>query len=363
MSRSINKSEDTEDINDTIHGISWIANQGDDRLTFVGNQTLNESKPIQSSMRPCEARHDWSDFAYLQDDVTLRVDGSPANVGNLDYMQWVEITREFWWTTTIDEQTNEYQVLFSLKKEQGWRHFEKGQLIARYKGYTESNKGYSVSGKAITRSRSLINFAADIKATCSSRDDMYVQDFDSYNTITWLMYHDIGRFNVQDFFAKGVQSDTISGDSYGVTAYKTGYTDTLTTPSGKCAKATNDTSSGVNINEPFRWRFIENYYAHIWEFRSGVYCVNDAGARWTYICQDITKLGVPTATLAQIKEIIKDWVKACVIPTANGWVAEYHLPYIVSKLPQDGTATTKKCHYSYNNANEGMVLLTGGRAG
>ncbi|MGL5012923.1 MAG: hypothetical protein ACRC6V_01365, partial [Bacteroidales bacterium] len=60
-------------VNDSIHGIRWVQSDNNDMVEFVGNEWHNQLKPIQSSMRPCEARHDWSDFAYLQDDVTLRV--------------------------------------------------------------------------------------------------------------------------------------------------------------------------------------------------------------------------------------------------------------------------------------------------
>lgn len=321
-----------------IHGYEWAPNQPDDRVDYIGNPDLNDSKPIQSLMRPFERRFDGSDFAYLQDDVSIRMDGSPAHLTDPAYFQGVEVP-EFYYIGGLNKVSGKQEVLFSAVRQPGWMRIRKHE-IARYMTQITDGKVQCHSGLIPANNKNLIEFNTAAQATA---EDMFVHWFASYNALALLLVHDIGRRNAQAVWG-GLQG----GSTY--SKIPNGLTDALTTPSGEVSASA--TTAG---NKPFRWRFIENFYGDSWKELLGVYTDTVDNIRSIYVCGDPYKSNTTSV-------ITSDYKRVSSIGTASGWVLDINTPWITPKA-LGGSSTTGFGDYSYNNASNKTILLVGGHSG
>lgn len=324
--------------NPTLHGFEYTPNQNDDRVDLIGSEYLNNLKPIQSAMRPFEELISTKERFYLRDDVTKRIDGSASNLTNPDYLQKVYIP-EFWYGAMFDSVRNKIQLWFSLVPVPGFMHIAQ-QAVCRYPGYIDfTGKARSHSGFKYPNNKNLIEFTAACQLTS---DDLFVLPYYTYNALSLLLLHDIGRRNAQ-----AVWSGLQSGSTY--SNITSGKTDVLTTPSGE-VPADAETAS----NKPFRWRFIENLYGDCWKILSGVY-LNQVGAeRRVMICPDPYKSNTNSVISA-------DYVQACIIAAGEGWLKDINLPWINAKS-YGASSTTGYCDYTYNNTTDKNILLAGGRS-
>lgn len=326
----------SSDVNDTLHGFEYTPGQNDDIVTFIGNPTHNTNKTIQSLMRPFEELISTKDRFYLSDDVTKRIDGSASNLMDPNYLQKVSIP-EFWYGARFDSVRNKVQVWFSLVPVPGFMHIAQ-QSVCRYPGYIDgTGKARSHSGFKYPNNKNLIEFTTACQLTS---EDLFVLPYYTYNALSLLLLHDIGRRNAQAVWA-GLQT----GSTY--SNITSGKTDVLTTPSGE-VPADAETAS----NKPFRWRFIENLYGDCWKILSGVYC-NQVGAdRRVMVCPDPYKSNTSSVISA-------DYVQACIIAAGEGWLKDTNLPWINAKS-YGASSTTGYCDYTYNNTADKTILLAGG---
>lgn len=322
--------------NPTLHGFEYTPNQNDDRVGLIGSEYLNNLKPIQNSMYPFEEYITTKQRFQLKTDVRQRIDGSASHLLDPAYLQKVSIP-EFWYGARFDSVRNKVQVWFSLVPVPGFMHIAQ-QAVCRYPGYIDgAGKARSHSGFKYPNNKNLIEFTAACQLTS---EDLFVLPYYTYNALSLLLLHDIGRRNAQAVWA-GLQS----GSTY--SNITSGKTDGLTAPSGE-VPADAETAS----NKPFRWRFIENIYGDCWKILSGVYC-NQVGAdRRVMVCPDPYKSNTSSVISA-------DYVQACIIAAGEGWLKDTNLPWINAKS-YGASSTTGYCDYTYNNTTDKTILLAGG---
>lgn len=325
--------------NDTLHGFEYTPGQNDDRVDFIGNMAYNAQKPIQSAMRPFEELIYTKERWYLHDNVAMRLDGSASHLTDPNYLQKVSIP-QFWYGSLFDSVRNKVQVWFSLMPVD-WMMYVAPQAVTRYGGYIDaSGKARSHSGYKFPNNKNLIEFTTACQLTSP---DLFVLPFYVYNALALLLLHDIGRRNAQ-----AVWQGLLSGSTYGnVTC---GKTDVLVAPNGE-VPADADTASC----KPFRWRFIEDFYANYWKIMSGVYCNQVGAERRVMICADPYKANTSST-------ITSDYIQACVIAAGEGWVKDVNLPWIAAKI-YGATSTTGFGDYAYNNTADKTILLSGGPSG
>lgn len=156
-------------------------------------------------------------------------------------------------------------------------------------------------------------------------------------------------------------------------SWKTGSTDSILSPSG------NKTANAGK--HPFKWRYIENPYANIWEFIDGVGVVQTADEstatvlKEAYVCTEPTKYADITYTggLSGAANIPSGYEAISYDNAlAEGYVKD--LGFDVSKpfcrfptVTSGGSSTTYYCDYYYTSNNnvankvETRVVLFGGR--
>lgn len=324
--------------NFTLHGFEYTPAQNDDIVTLIGNNVYNITKPIQSTMRPFEERISTKERFYLRDDVTKRIDGSASNLTDPNYLQKVYIP-EFWYGAMFDSVRNKIQLWFSLIPVTGFMHIAP-QAVCRYPGYIDgTGKARSHSGYKYPNNKNLIEFTTACQQTST---DLFVLPYYTYNALSLLLLHDIGRRNAQAVWP-GLQS----GNTY--SNITSGKTDVLITPSGE-VPADAETAS----NKPFRWRFIENLYGDCWKILSGVY-LNQVGAeRRVMVCPDPYKANTSSVISA-------DYIQACIIADGQGWLKDINLPWINAKS-YGASSTTGYCDYTNNNTTDKNILIAGGYA-
>jgi hypothetical protein len=235
---------------------------------------------------------------------------------------------------------NKVQVWFSLVPVTGFMHIAP-QAVCRYPGYVDgTGKARSHSGYKYPNSKNLVEFTAACQLTS---EDLFVLPYYTYNALSLLLLHDIGRRNAQAVW-EGLQT----GSTY--SNITSGKTDVLITPSGE-VPADAETVS----NKPFRWRFIENLYGDCWKILSGVYCNQVGVERRVMVCPDPYKANTSSV-------ISSDYVQACIIPSTGGWAKDVNLPWIGAKT-FGATSTTGYGDYSYNNTTDKNILIAGGDSG
>lgn len=322
--------------NPTLHGFEYTPNQNDDRVDLIGSEYLNNLKPIQNSMYPFEEYIATKQRFQLKTDVRQRLDGSASHLFDPAYLQKVSIP-EFWYGARFDSVRNKVQVWFSLVPVPGFMHIAQ-QAVCRYPGYIDgTGKARSHSGYKYPNNKNLIEFTAACQLTS---EDLFVLPYYTYNALSLLLLHDIGRRNAQAVWA-GLQS----GSTY--SNITSGKTDVLATPSGEVS-ADAETAS----NKPFRWRFVENLYGDAWKILSGVY-LNQVGAeRRVMICPDPYKANTSSVISA-------DYIQACIIAAGEGWLKDINAPWINAKA-YGASSTTGYCDYTYNNTTDKNILFAGG---
>ena len=322
--------------NTTLHGFEYTPNQNDDRVGLIGSEYLNNLKPIQNSMYPFEEYIATKQRFQLKTDVRQRLDGSASHLFDPAYLQKVSIP-EFWYGARFDSVRNKVQVWFSLIPVTGFMHIAQ-QAVCRYPGYIDgTGKARSHSGFKYPNNKNLIEFTTACQLTST---DLFVLPYYTYNALSLLLLHDIGKRNAQAVWA-GLQT----GSTY--SNITSGKTDILVTHSGEVS-ADAETAS----NKPFRWRFIENLYGDCWKILSGVY-LNQVGAeRRVMICPDPYKANTSSVISA-------DYIQACIIAAGEGWLKDVNLPWINAKS-YGASSTTGYCDYTYNNTTDKNILIAGG---
>ena len=287
-------------------------------------------------MRPFEEIITTKQRFYQHDNVAFRIDGSASHLFDPAYLQKVSIP-EFWYGARFDSVRNKVQVWFSLIPVTGFMHIAQ-QAVCRYPGYIDgTGKARSHSGFKYPNNKNLIEFTTACQLTS---DDLFVLPYYTYNALSLLLLHDIGKRNAQSVWV-GLQS----GSTY--SNITSGKTDGLTTPSGE-VPADAETAS----NKPFRWRFIENIYGDCWKILSGVY-LNQVGAeRRVMICPDPYKSNTNSVISA-------DYVQACIIAAGEGWLKDINAPWINAKA-YGASSTIGYCDYAYNNTADKTILIAGG---
>jgi hypothetical protein len=317
-------------------GYRWLASQLDDRVEFLNDLPTDNSgiAPANSKrakfmnrLRPFQCNHDGTGVEFLADDVRVKRDGNPSDLTNPLKLQLVRVPR--YWTTSYSDSNNYIYRLFSEQYRSGWEAVNPFGY-PRYRGVISGTKLLSYSGILPTANVSLITADAYARNTngLGRMTPFYI-----YQNMYWLTVLDTGRFNMQAFYP-GI---TNSGGAYS-SAAPTGVMDYLITPSGQ---KTYEYQAGLFSN-PFRWRFIEEFFGQVWNNLGGIYVVWQPG--WT-----LQKVYIATAPgMITTDNNYSGYKLLGEIPKTDGWIKEF-VPGTILPSLLGTSSTTGKCDYSYTD--------------
>ena len=130
----------------------------------------------EAANKPCEKKLDGTDFAYLQDDVTLRADGSPSHLEDANYFQGAEMIN-FNISYFYDAINKKSRVFFNLDKEApcGYHSFipYESILMPRYNQYVEGGKIKTCSNYQVINNQSVQDFCNVLSATSADIRQYY----------------------------------------------------------------------------------------------------------------------------------------------------------------------------------------------
>lgn len=341
-----------------IFGYRYPLGQADDRVEAVNDLPYDTTgiapegskrARLLNKMRPYQCNHDGSEREYLQDNVGLKLNGTPSGLTNPMKLQMVRLPH-FWYRSF---ELNGYRyVLFCEQNPNtgetvemtGWKEI-KPFGYPRYRGIRKQLDGVwkllSFSGENPSASVSLINFQIAAKNT---NPDATVTPYYLYEAVVFLMVLELGRHNAQIYY----QGITNAGTSY-TNAAVTGVTDVLTTPSGEVDVEYEEGS----FTKQFRWRFIECVYGQIWNFLSGIYYVYDDEnvVNKVYITRDPEKINTNSD--------YSEYQYAGDTPAGNGWVRKC-LPGMIEAEELGGSSTTYMSDYHYSNNSAAVRIARAG---
>lgn len=337
----------------SVVGFRWQYGQLDDRVEFINDMPANLTgqapagslrSRILNKMRPFQCNHDISNVEWLQDDVRLKISGGASDLTNPLKLQMVSVPKL--WTTGYLKSGYVYRWISDMYQP-GWREIP-AFAYPRYRGNVQNlggvNKLLSVSGVTPTVLVSLVNFNTYAKNTIATGQ---VIPYYLYEIMYWLAVMDTGRFNLQAYYT-GI---TNAGASY-ANAAPTGVLDALQTPSGQI---TYEYTPGSFTN-PFRWRFIEEFFGQIWNELSGIYVHWEPGwEKQKFYIADHYSLINTSSDYSQYRLIGE-------APKASNYVLEF-IPGSIICAALGGSTTSGKCDYFYASTAETAftnIALVGG---
>lgn len=315
-------------------GYRWLSGQLDDRVEFVKDLPSDGSgiAPANSKrakflnrLRPFQCNYDGTGVEFLSDDVRIKRDGNPSDLTNPLKLQLLRVPR--YWTTSYSYSNNYIYRLFSDQYRSGWEEVQPFGY-PRYKGKVSGTKLLSYSGIIPSNSISLITSDAyAINTNPAGR----TTPFYIYQNMYWLSVLDTGRFNMQAFYP-GI---TNSASAYS-SAAPTGVMDDLLTPSGQ---KTYEYQAGLFSN-PFRWRFVEEFFGQTWNNMGAIYVVWQPGWAMQKVYIATTPGQITTNNDYSGYKFIGE------IPKTEGWIKEF-VPGTILPGILGASSTTGKCDYSY----------------
>ena len=202
----------------------------------------------------------------------------------------------------------------------GWRQWGGNDLIGKYEAYEESNKTYSVSGKASTGNVS----QADFKSHARARGTGFtLVKWRHQNLMAMLYYAYYGHTNCQSLIGSGANSYTKN----------TGLKNSL--------GMTDTTSANGNTDNIVFWG-LENWWGNKHEWVDNV-VVNHP--TWT-----ITEDDGSTRTVSTTDSATGTWIYAV------KWVIGEHLDVIPAPGTTGGSSTTGYCDGQYLSASSSRVV-------
>lgn len=350
------------------YGDEEDSSQADPAVTII-NQPYYDyfMAKWEAANKPCEKKLDGTDFAYLQDDVTLRADGSSSHLEDANYFQGAEMIN-FNISYFYDAINKKSRVFFNLDKEApcGYHRFipYESILMPRYNQYVEGDKIKTCSNYQVINNQSVQDFCNVLSATSA---DMLGYTWWQNVCLAWLA---VAKYQTRDIQAN-LPGMTTGQDTYG--RFKNGLLDSKHQATGQwtvTATRYSNTVVGEVATESFEFKpyklwWCENLlHGDAWIRCFGGITKLVDGKRYLYFTRDPEVASVKATVDANDATKFEDKVEVARNLTEGSYIKKINGMYPVP-LVNNGSSTTGFCdgQWGCNTQGDNNIPVVGARAG
>ena len=350
------------------YGDEEDSSQADPAVTII-NQPYYDyfMAKWEAANKPCEKKLDGTDFAYLQDDVTLRADGSPSHLEDANYFQGAEMIN-FNISYFYDAINKKSRVFFNLDKEApcGYHRFipYESILMPRYNQYVEGGKIKTCSNYQVINNQSVQDFCNVLSATSA---DMLGYTWWQNVCLAWLA---VAKYQTRDIQAN-LPGMTTGQDTYG--RFKNGLLDSKHQATGQwtvTATRYSNTVVGEVATESFEFKpyklwWCENLlHGDAWIRCFGGITKLVDGKRYLYFTRDPEVASVKATVDANDATKFEDKVEVARNLTEGSYIKKINGMYPVP-LVNNGSSTTCFCdgQWGCNTQGDNNIPVVGANAG
>lgn len=346
------------------YGDEESSSQADPAVTII-NQPYYDyfMAKWEAANKPCEKKLDGTDFAYLQDDVTLRADGSPSHLEDANYFQGAEMIN-FNISYFYDAINKKSRVFFNLDKEApcGYHRFipYESILMPRYNQYVEGGKIKTCSNYQVINNQSVQDFCNVLSATSA---DMLGYTWWQNVCLAWLA---VAKYQTRDIQAN-LPGMTTGQDTYG--RFKNGLLDSKHQATGQWT-VTSTRYSNTVVGEvatenfefkPYKLWWCENLlHGDAWIRCFGGITKLVDGKRYLYFTRDPEVASVKTTVDANDATKFEDKVEVARNLTEGSYIKKINGMYPVP-LVNNGSSTTCFCdgQWGCNTQGDNNIPVVG----
>lgn len=349
------------------YGDEEDSSQADPAVTII-NQPYYDyfMAKWEAANKPCEKKLDGTDFAYLQDDVTLRADGSSSHLEDANYFQGAEMIN-FNISYFYDAINKKSRVFFNLDKEApcGYHRFipYESILMPRYNQYVEGDKIKTCSNYQVINNQSVQDFCNVLSATSA---DMLGYTWWQNVCLAWLA---VAKYQTRDIQAN-LPGMTTGQDTYG--RFKNGLLDSKHQATGQwtvTATRYSNTVVGEVATESFEFKpyklwWCENLlHGDAWIRCFGGITKLVDGKRYLYFTRDPEVASVKATVDANDATKFEDKVEVARNLTEGSYIKKINGMYPVP-LVNNGSSTTCFCdgQWGCNTQGDNNIPLVGANA-
>ena len=349
------------------YGDEESSSQADPAVTII-NQPYYDyfMTKWEAANKPCEKKLDGTDFAYLQDDVTLRADGSPSHLEDANYFQGAEMIN-FNISYFYDAINKKSRVFFNLDKEApcGYHRFipYESILMPRYNQYVEGGKIKTCSNYQVINNQSVQDFCNALSATSS---DMLGYTWWQNVCLAWLA---VAKYQTRDIQAN-LPGMTTGQDTYG--RFKNGLLDSKHQATGQwtvTATEYSNTVAGEVAAESFEFKpyklwWCENLlHGDAWIRCFGGITKMTDGKRYLHFTRDPEVASVKATVDANDATKFEDKVELVRNLTEGNYIKKINGMYPVP-LVNNGSSTTCFCdgQWGCNTQGDNNIPFVGASA-
>ena len=349
------------------YGDEESSSQADPAVTII-NQPYYDyfMAKWEAANKPCEKKLDGTDFAYLQDDVTLRADGSPSHLEDANYFQGAEMIN-FNISYFYDAINKKSRVFFNLDKEApcGYHRFipYESILMPRYNQYVEGGKIKTCSNYQVINNQSVQDFCNVLSATSA---DMLGYTWWQNVCLAWLA---VAKYQTRDIQAN-LPGMTTGQDTYG--RFKNGLLDSKHQATGQWT-VTSTRYSNTVVGEvatenfefkPYKLWWCENLlHGDAWIRCFGGITKLVDGKRYLYFTRDPEVASVKATVDANDATKFEDKVEVARNLTEGSYIKKINGMYPVP-LVNNGSSTTCFCdgQWGCNTQGDNNIPIVGATA-
>lgn len=350
------------------YGDEEDSSQADPAVTII-NQPYYDyfMAKWEAANKPCEKKLDGTDFAYLQDDVTLRADGSASHLEDANYFQGAEMIN-FNISYFYDAINKKSRVFFNLDKEApcGYHRFipYESILMPRYNQYVEGGKIKTCSNYQVINNQSVQDFCNVLSATSA---DMLGYTWWQNVCLAWLA---VAKYQTRDIQAN-LPGMTTGQDTYG--RFKNGLLDSKHQATGQwtvTATEYSNTVAGEVAAESFKFKpyklwWCENLlHGDAWIRCFGGITKMTDGKRYLHFTRDPEVASVKATVDANDATKFEDKVELARNLTEGSYIKKINGMYPVP-LVNNGSSTTCFCdgQWGCNTQGDNNIPIVGASAG
>ena len=349
------------------YGDEESSSQADPAVTII-NQPYYDyfMAKWEAANKPCEKKLDGTDFAYLQDDVTLRADGFPSHLEDANYFQGAEMIN-FNISYFYDAINKKSRVFFNLDKEApcGYHRFipYESILMPRYNQYVEGGKIKTCSNYQVINNQSVQDFCNALSATSS---DMLGYTWWQNVCLAWLA---VAKYQTRDIQAN-LPGMTTGQDTYG--RFKNGLLDSKHQATGQwtvTATKYSNTVAGEVAAESFEFKLYKLWWCEnllhgdAWIRCFGGITKTADGKRYLHFTRDPEVASVKATVDANDATKFEDKVEVARNLTEARYIKKINGMYPVP-LVSNGSSTTCFCdgQWGCNTQGDNNIPIVGAAA-
>ena len=349
------------------YGDEETTSQADPAVTII-NQPYYDyfMSKWEAANKPCEKKLDGTDFAYLQDDVTLRADGSESHLEDADYFQGAEMIN-FNISYFYDAINKKSRVFFNLDKEApcGYHRFipYESIIMPRYNQYVVDGKIKTCSNYQVINNQSVQDFCNVLAATSA---DMLGYTWWQNVCLAWLA---VAKYQTRDIQAN-LPGMTTGQDTYG--RFKNGLLDSKHQATGQwtvTATRYSNTVVGEVATESFEFKpyklwWCENLlHGDAWVRCFGGITKLVDGKRYLYFTRDPEVASVKATVDGNDATKFEDKVEVARNLTDGSYIKKINGMYPVP-LVNNGSSTTCFCdgQWGCNTPGDNNIPIVGAGA-